>query len=93
MSSWPEAFLRSCAWQYMTVSRTAALAAMHHMPVHNTHAVLVQGVLDSFLIEITSLILPTKDKMGDGFLVDKILDKTGMKGTGASPTRAHLLLS
>ena len=42
-----------------------------------------QGVLDSFLIEITSMILPTKDKMGDGFLVDKILDKTGMKGTGA----------
>jgi len=42
----------------------------------------LQGVLDSFLIEITSMILPTKDKMGDGFLVDKILDKTGMKGTG-----------
>ena len=39
-------------------------------------------MLDSFLIEITSMILPTKDKMGDGFLVDKILDKTGMKGTG-----------
>ena len=49
-----------------------------------------QGVLDSFLIEITSLILPTKDKMGDGFLVDKILDKTGMKGTGASHARAGL---
>ena len=37
------------------------------------------------MIEITSLILPTKDRMGDGFRVDKILDKTGMKGTGASP--------
>ena len=46
-----------------------------------------QGVLDSFLIEITSMILPTKDKMGDGFLVDKILDKTGMKGTGACLSR------
>ena len=33
------------------------------------------------------MILPTKDKMGDGFLVDKILDKTGMKGTGACLSR------
>jgi 6-phosphogluconate dehydrogenase len=44
----------------------------------------VQGDLDSFLIEITSLILPKKDDKGDGFLVDKILDKTGMKGTGVA---------
>jgi 6-phosphogluconate dehydrogenase len=41
-----------------------------------------KGDLDSFLIEISSLILPKKDDKGDGFLVDKILDKTGMKGTG-----------
>jgi 6-phosphogluconate dehydrogenase len=40
--------------------------------------------LDSFLIEISALILAKEDdqKPGDGFLVDKILDKTGMKGTG-----------
>lgn len=44
----------------------------------------MQGDLDSFLIEITSLILPKKDDEGDGFLVDKILDKTGMKGTGVA---------
>lgn len=44
----------------------------------------MQGDLDSFLIEITSLILPKKDDKGDGFLVDKILDKTGMKGTGVA---------
>ncbi len=44
----------------------------------------MQGDLDSFLIEISSLILPKKDDKGDGFLVDKILDKTGMKGTGGS---------
>jgi len=41
-----------------------------------------KGDLDSFLIEISSLILPKKDDKGDGYLVDKILDKTGMKGTG-----------
>ena len=41
--------------------------------------------LESYLIEISSLILAKKDDQsgkGDDFLVDKILDKTGMKGTG-----------
>lgn len=41
-----------------------------------------KGDLDSFLIEISSMILPKKDDKGEGYLVDKILDKTGMKGTG-----------
>jgi 6-phosphogluconate dehydrogenase len=44
-----------------------------------------QAELESYLIEISSLILGKKDdqpgKESD-FLVDKILDKTGMKGTG-----------
>ena len=43
-----------------------------------------QGELDSFLIQISTEILAFKDPNGDGFLVDKILDKTGMKGTGES---------
>lgn len=39
--------------------------------------------LDSYLIEITSIILGRKDDLtDDGYIVDKILDKTGMKGTG-----------
>ncbi|KAH7623365.1 hypothetical protein Ndes2526B_g01795 [Nannochloris sp. 'desiccata'] len=38
--------------------------------------------LESFLVEITASIFKKKDEMGDGFLVDKVLDKTGMKGTG-----------
>lgn len=39
--------------------------------------------LDSYLIEITSVILGKKDDKGeDGEVVDYILDKTGMKGTG-----------
>ena len=43
-----------------------------------------QGVLDSFLIEITTDILQQKDptKKGKGFLVDKVLDTAGQKGTG-----------
>ncbi|KAF8013344.1 hypothetical protein BT93_I1244 [Corymbia citriodora subsp. variegata] len=41
-----------------------------------------RGELESFLIEITADIFKVKDEYGDGELVDKILDKTGMKGTG-----------
>ena len=36
----------------------------------------------SFLVRITADIFSIKDDKGDGFLVDKVLDKTGMKGTG-----------
>eukprot|EP00523_Entomoneis_sp_CCMP467_P002475 CAMPEP_0168759430 /NCGR_PEP_ID=MMETSP0724-20121128/22218_1 /TAXON_ID=265536 /ORGANISM="Amphiprora sp., Strain CCMP467" /LENGTH=1043 /DNA_ID=CAMNT_0008808351 /DNA_START=59 /DNA_END=3190 /DNA_ORIENTATION=+ len=39
--------------------------------------------LESYLIEITAKILRKKDDLTDeGYVVDKILDKTGMKGTG-----------
>ncbi|XP_047971013.1 6-phosphogluconate dehydrogenase, decarboxylating 3, chloroplastic-like [Salvia hispanica] len=42
-----------------------------------------RGELESFLIEITSDIFKVEDhESGKGHLVDKILDKTGMKGTG-----------
>lgn len=40
-----------------------------------------QGVLDSYLIEITANILSFKDTDGEP-LVDKILDAAGQKGTG-----------
>jgi 6-phosphogluconate dehydrogenase len=42
-----------------------------------------QGPLSSFLIEITAKIFKKRDADGDGYLVDKILDKAGQKGTGA----------
>jgi hypothetical protein len=46
----------------------------------------LQTELSSFLVEITSLIFAKKDDQGgDGFLLDTILDKTGMKGTGMPP--------
>ena len=42
-----------------------------------------KGELESYLIEITSKILNKKDdQTSEGYVVDKILDKTGMKGTG-----------
>ncbi|MCC6125495.1 MAG: decarboxylating NADP(+)-dependent phosphogluconate dehydrogenase [Pirellulales bacterium] len=41
-----------------------------------------EGELNSYLIEITRDILSVKDPDADGFLVDKILDTAGAKGTG-----------
>lgn len=40
-----------------------------------------QGDLNSFLIEITAQIFARKDD-GDGYLVDKVLDRAAQKGTG-----------
>jgi len=41
-----------------------------------------KGDLQSFLIEITAQIFKKKDEDKTTFVVDHILDKTGMKGTG-----------
>ena len=41
-----------------------------------------QGELSSFLISITADILKEADDMAEGYLVDKILDSAGQKGTG-----------
>ncbi len=41
-----------------------------------------EGDLSSFLIEITTDILQQKDPTGEGFIVDKVLDAAGQKGTG-----------
>jgi len=40
------------------------------------------GEMNSFLIEITRDIFQQKDDLTDAYLVDKILDKAGAKGTG-----------
>lgn len=42
-----------------------------------------KGELESYLIEITAIILRKKDdETGNGYVVDYVLDKTGAKGTG-----------
>lgn len=41
-----------------------------------------QGELESFLVEITARIFGVKDDAGEGQLIDKVLDKTGMKVRG-----------
>lgn len=50
--------------------------------LHQTYASWNAGRLQSFLVEITSEIFDQKDDLGDGHLVDKILDKAKQKGTG-----------
>jgi 6-phosphogluconate dehydrogenase len=50
--------------------------------LHGVFQQWYQGELNSYLIEITCDIFSVKDPDGDGFLVDKILDTAGAKGTG-----------
>lgn len=38
--------------------------------------------LQSFLVEITAIIMAKKDDKGPGYVLDKIVDQTGSKGTG-----------
>ena len=41
-----------------------------------------RGPLESFLIEITAKIFTVRDPQDGGFLIDRVLDKAGQKGTG-----------
>ncbi|MBD5824556.1 NADP-dependent phosphogluconate dehydrogenase [Lactococcus petauri] len=50
-----------------------------------------EGELDSYLIEITKEVLKRKDDQGtNGYIVDKILDKAGNKGTGKWTSQSSL---
>ncbi len=56
-----------------------------------TFAAWDEGDLDSFLIEITALVLGRRDDDGGpGYLVDRVLDAAGQKGTGRLTARAAL---
>jgi 6-phosphogluconate dehydrogenase len=50
--------------------------------LYNVFSEWNRGELDSYLIEITRDIFTVKDKESSGWLVDKIMDKAGAKGTG-----------
>ncbi|WP_430907393.1 NADP-dependent phosphogluconate dehydrogenase [Maribacter sp. 2-571] len=50
--------------------------------LHRTYSNWNEGRLQSFLVEITSEIFEQEDPLGDGRLVDQILDKAKQKGTG-----------
>ncbi len=50
--------------------------------LHTTFKTWNEGRLQSFLVQITSEIFEQQDELGDGHLVDQILDKAKQKGTG-----------
>jgi 6-phosphogluconate dehydrogenase len=52
-----------------------------------------QGPLDSFLIDITAKIFTVGDPGGDGWLIDRVLDKAGSKGTGKWTVQVALELA
>eukprot|EP00252_Welwitschia_mirabilis_P019128 TRINITY_DN4348_c0_g1_i1.p1 TRINITY_DN4348_c0_g1~~TRINITY_DN4348_c0_g1_i1.p1 ORF type:complete len:540 (+),score=94.86 TRINITY_DN4348_c0_g1_i1:163-1620(+) len=58
------------------------VGGLSNQELADTFAEWNRGELESFLIEITADIFTVKDELDGGELVDKILDKTGMKGTG-----------
>jgi 6-phosphogluconate dehydrogenase len=59
----------------------ASALEMDAKAMHETFARWNEGVLDSYLIEITRDILDTYDEDG-GLVLDTILDRAGQKGTG-----------
>jgi 6-phosphogluconate dehydrogenase len=54
---------------------------MSNEAMHNVFAEWNEGKLDSYLVQITRDILGYKDEEGE-YVVDKILDRAGQKGTG-----------
>ncbi len=62
---------------------------MSNQEMSATFAEWNQGKLDSYLIEITSDILAYQDESGD-YVLDKILDTAGQKGTGKWTATAAL---
>ena len=58
------------------------VAGLDNKALHETFKHWNKGALESFLVEITSKIFAKADDQGDGWLIDKILDKAKQKGTG-----------
>lgn len=58
-------------------------AQMSNEEIQQTFDRWSKGRLHSFLMEISAAVFLQPDEEGNGFLVDKILDTAGQKGTGA----------
>ena len=65
---------------------------MENEELYSTFAEWNRGELDSYLIEITRDIFSVKDPDTGDFLVDKILDSAGSKGTGMWMSQLALAL-
>ncbi|MEZ4087001.1 MAG: NADP-dependent phosphogluconate dehydrogenase [Candidatus Gracilibacteria bacterium] len=56
------------------------------MPAQNISQVFRQfdrGKLNGYLLDLSSTVAAQKDDLGDGYLIDKIMDKAAQKGTGS----------
>ena len=58
------------------------ILGLSNQELHEVFTDWNQSELESYLIEITRDIFTVKDDLGDGDLVDQILDTAGQKGTG-----------
>ena len=67
------------------------LLGMNNQEMHQVFAEWNEGKLDSYLIEITRDILGYQDENGE-YVVDKILDTAGQKGTGKWTSESALNL-
>jgi len=65
---------------------------MNHQEMSETFEKWDEAELNSFLVEITAKILKTKDDKSDDYLVERILDTAGQKGTGRWTSEAALEL-
>lgn len=65
---------------------------MSHEEMSDTFDVWDKSELNSFLVEITAKILKKKDDKSEDFLVERILDTAGQKGTGRWTSEAALEL-
>ena len=68
------------------------LGGLNNEQLADTFDAWNDGVLSSFLIEITSKIFRQKDSLGDGDLIDVIKDKAKQKGTGQWTSQNALAL-
>ena len=53
-----------------------------NIEIHNTFKKWNDGMLNSYLVEITRDVFKVKDEKSDNYLIDLILDKAKQKGTG-----------
>lgn len=56
--------------------------SLDNSALHGVYKHWNKGRLQSYLMEITAAIFLQKDDLGDGLLVDKILDESAQNGTG-----------
>jgi 6-phosphogluconate dehydrogenase len=68
------------------------LMGMKPSDIHDVFARWNEGPLQSYLIEITSLVLGKKDELTDDYLIDVVLDAARQKGTGAWAAEAAFQL-